>query len=391
MKVVIFYPYNTGEKAFSGGVAKVFVSNIIAVHLNGDVPYAVMPEGNFGLVNYIKNNCPYCKIVTIPFGTLALFSDTKNPFTRIKLITKNLIMVFKGLKLLKKTFKKISPDVIHYHEINCHILFGLYTKCKVVFHIHSYRFTGYKFIAPIIYRAVNKYVDEVIIPTLSIKEAVDSHIKKHIQIVKTPYLNLETNIAETDTSIKTSLSEIRKEKIIFSFVGRICTIKRIDHFLKAMTILPKEMREKMAFVIIGGCNFAGDVAYKKQLDILIKENNLENSVNFIGYVNPIELALSSIDYGVMLTESEAMPMTGIEYMKFNIPIIAYSAPGISDFMVNEENGFLIENGNYKEIANILEKIINGDNIPNFNKMIPLHFAGYSVDAFANTIKQVYQG
>lgn len=389
-KIVIYYPYNTGEKAFSGGVAKVIVSNIIAVYKNGDIPYAVMPEGNIGLAEYIEENCSYCKVVMVPMGMLALFSDTKNPFTRCRLIVKNLIGVFRGRQLLKKALEEIQPDAIHYHEINCYNLFGLYTKCKVVFHIHSYRFTSYKFVAPRIYKAVNKYVDEVIIPTQSIVDAVAPYIKKHMQIVNTPYLDLGSSAANVESPAKQYLVETKQTRTIFSFVGRICTIKRVDHFLKAMALLPEVTRKKMMFVIVGGCNFAGDFAYKEQLGAIIKENNLQDSVNFIGYVNPIEVALSYIDYGVMLTESEAMPMTGIEFMKFNIPIVAYAAPGIADFMENEENGFLIENGNIEAIAKVLERILTGDDIPDFTKTIPSHFAGYSVDAFAETIKEIYK-
>lgn len=303
MKVVVFYPYITGEKAFSGGVPKVIVSNIIAVHKNGDTPYAVIPEGNSGLEEYIRKNCPYCCIRTVAFATLALYSDTKNPFTRLKLIIKNLIGVIRGHILLKKVFEEIAPDVIHYHEINCYNLFGLYTKCKIVFHIHSYRFTSYKFVAPRIYAATNKYVDLVITPTQSIKEAIEPYVKREIQIVKTPYLDLGSEAKVGSSSVKEYLEETKKTRKIFSFVGRICTIKRVDHFLKAMALLPQELKDKMMFVIVGGCNTAGDEDYKKSLLSIIEENKLDDCVNFIGYVNPIETVLQYINYGVMLTES----------------------------------------------------------------------------------------
>lgn len=390
MKVAVFYPYNTGEKAFSGGVPKVIVSNIIAIHMNGDTPYVVLPEGNSGLEGYIKEHCPYCVIKTVPFATLALFSDTKNLITRLKLIIINTIGVIRGREIIRRTFEEIKPDVIHYHEINCYNLFGLYTKCKVVFHIHSYRFTGYRFVAPRIYSAINKYVDLVIVPTPSIKDAITPYIKKELVIVNTPYLNLGDKKEIEFSPAGIYLRDIKKTRKVFSFVGRICTIKRVDHFLKAMSLLAPEVRDKMMFVIIGGCNTAGDEAYKNFLLSIVEENKLNNNVNFIGYVNPIETALRYIDYGVMLTESEAMPMTGIEFMKFNVPIVAYAAPGISDFMVNEENGFLIENGKYEEIANVLERILADVRVPDFSKTIPPHFEGYSIDVFAQRIKELYQ-
>ena len=388
-KVVIFYPYATGEKAFSGGVPKVIVSNIIAVNKNGDKPYVILPVGNSGLINYIRENCPYCEIVPIEFQTLALYSDVKNVFTRAKLVTKHLIGVFRGRKLLKEALEKIQPDVIHYHEINCYNILGLYRKAKVVFHVHSYRFTSYKVVAPRIYKACNKYADVIISPTESIKAAMQPHLTKEVTIVNTPYLDLSGGKKTFDNPVSNKLAEIKKEKILFSFVGRICTIKRIDHFVKAIALLPKELTKKMQFVIVGGCNTKGDKDYKNMVIDTARKNGVEDVLNFVGYVNPVEAALSVIDYGVMLTESEAMPMVGIEYMKFNIPIIAYAAPGIADFMVNDENGFLIENGNINEIAKVLERILNKVDIPDFDTTIPPHFNGYSIEAFAEILKKIY--
>lgn len=389
MKVVIFYPYNTGENAFSGGVAKVIVSNIIAVHLNGDEPILIHPEGNTGLEKFVKENYPYCKTIPIPFATLALFSDTKNLFTRAKLITKNLIGVIRGRKRLKEALETIKPDVIHFHEINCYNILGLYKKAKIIFHIHSYRFTGYKFVSKQVYAACNKHADVIISPTVSIKEAMKPFLRKEVTIVRTPYLEIGKESAVTTEASK-KIEETRKNKIVFSFIGRICTIKRIDHFVKALTLIPEEMLKKIEFVIIGGCNFAGDFAYKDELKKIAREAGIEHVLNFVGYVNPVESVLPHIDYGVMLTESEAMPMVGIEYMRFNVPIVAYAAPGIADFMVNEETGFLLKNGSIQTIADILKRIVQQENIPDFESTIPEHFKGYSIDNFAQNIKFLYQ-
>lgn len=388
MKVVVYYPYATGDKAFSGGVSKVAVSNIIAIHLNGDDPYLVLPQENKGLIEFVRGKHPYCNVVPVDMLTVSLYSDVKNVFKRASLIAKNLYKFTTGKAKLKKVLSEIKPDVIHYHEIICYNLLDCYTDCRIVFHLHSFRFTSYKGIAGRFYRWINRYADVVLSPTASIKEAVDSHLN-NVCIVKTPYLELGS--AGIDEKQQQRFKEVKAEdKLIFSFVGRICAVKRVDNCLKALALLSDEERGKIKYMIIGGCNTAGDVDYKKQLESIISENHLENCVEFVGYVNPVESVLPFIDYGVMLTESEAMPMVGIEYLKYNIPTIGYDAPGINDYVIDSVNGYIVRNGDIKHLSEVLSHVISGEGIPDFNGLIPDTFKGYSVEMFAEALKGIYQ-
>lgn len=388
MKVAIFYPYATGEKAFSGGVPKVIVSNIIAVKQNGDEPYLILPTNNNGLIAYVKEHHPYCHIVTVDIMALLRYTDVKNIFKRACLVTRSLYKFLCGKKKLSRALNEISPDVIHYHEIVCYNLLNCYTKCRIVFHIHSYRFTSYQLLTGIIYKQINKYANVVISPTESIRKAVENELK-NVVIVKTPYL--EMGSSGVDETQQAHFRQMKEDgKIILSFVGRICPVKRIDNCIKALSRIPKNDLNNIKYVIIGGCNNAGDYDYKKELEGQIKQYQLEENVEFVGYVNPVETVLPYIDYGVMLTESEAMPMVGIEYMKYNIPTVGYDAPGINDYLIDEVNGFIVRDGDISHLTEVLLRIIKKEQIPNFTKTIPETFNGYSVDMFASELKKIYR-
>ncbi len=387
MKVVVFYPYATGANAFLGGVSKVAVSNIIAVQKNGDVPYLVLPSDNEGLIGYVKTNHPYCIVCPVKFRTLSKFTETKNIFKKSFKICENLWKMFRGMSGLKKLFYEIQPDVIHFHEFTCFNLLGLYKKAKIVVHLHSYSFTTYGFYKKFVIRSLNKHADVVISPTKSIKEALDKDVK-NIVIIKTPYL--EMGKKDIDLSEFKYLEDFKKEGCkIFSYVGRITQTKRIEHFLKCLARLEKEDLKKVKYVVIGVCNTIGDKDYKKELDIIIKENNLQEAILYVGYVNPIEKVLPYVDYGVMLTNSEAMPMVGIEYLKYNIPTIGYDAPGINDFVIDEINGFLVRNGDIDHLVEVTKRVVNDIDIPDFKRTLPDTYNGYSVDNFAVSLKKIY--
>lgn len=387
-KIVIFYPYDTKEKAFSGGVAKVIVSNIIAVHMNGDHPIMMLPKGNSGLISFVKEKCPYCEIAALDFQSIALYSDTKNILIRARLIAGNLYKFITGRKHIKAYLEKVKPDVIHYHETVTYPFLHYYKNAKVIMHLHSFRNPNQSFISKRLFNALNNHADIVISPTLSIKKAFQPLLNKEIKIVMTPYLDLGSSNNEALPCPQME-EQIRDGKKIFSFIGRICRIKRLECCLKAMAMLDKSDLDKMKYVIIGGCNTEGDKEYKAELEKIIKDNNLENYVSFVGFINPIEKALPYIDYGVMLTESEAMPMVGIEYMRFNIPTIGFDAPGINDFVKTNVTGFKVNNGDVEDLSKTLKHVLNDSDIPVFEEIIPSIFANYSIEKFAEVLKEIY--
>ena len=390
-KIIVFYPYETGKNAFSGGVPKVIVSNLIAIKNNGDEPYLILPTENNGLISFLEKEHHYCNIIPINFKSLSLFSDTKG-FGRYTGIIKNLKGFIFGRKNLKKAVAKINPDVIHFHEVINFPLLNIFPRAKVVLHLHSYRFTSYGVLLDLILKSINKNCNLVISPTKSILNALGDKLKVKSIVIDTPYLDLNVvDINKKNNPIYNQLLKDKKSgKIIFSFVGRICSIKRIDHFIKAISKLDNNIKSKIVFSIVGGTNTEGDITYKKELETLIKKNNLSDIVIFHGYINPIESILPTIDYGIILSKSEAVPMIGIEYMRFNIPIIGYNAPGINDFLVNGKNGYLLKNGSINDLSKKLQIILsNFESQYDFKNSIPQIFERHTIEKFASKLKSIY--
>ncbi len=185
---------------------------------------------------------------------------------------------------------------------------------------------------------------------------------------------------------------IKKEgKILFAFIGRLCSIKRIDHFIKALSFLDKSVKDNIAYCIIGKANTKGDELYLSDMIHYIEENKLSEYIHFYGYINPIEQILDYIDVGVLLSESEAVSMVGIEMMKYDIPILGYEVPGVCDFIVPNVNGYLVTNGDIKKLAKVIQNIINDKlSIDSLKSSISEEFEKYSLDNFMKNIDLIYK-
>lgn len=390
-KVVIFYPFITQQNAFSGGVAKVVIANIISLISTEYEPHLILNLNNQGLIHYVEKHYCECKIHPVNVVTPSYFSDSKG-LTRAKLVLAGVQKFIKSKRCLSRIIKEISPEIIHYHEVVCLPFLSIKSKAKKILHIHSYRFTSYHITMYFLKLMINKNVDLIISPTFSIFEKIKTLTEKKLIVLPTPYYNViseNENILDDDVCEKLQVFK-KNGKIIFSFVGRICKIKRIDHFLHAISSLSPEIKEKFVFAIMGTTNTNGDIQYYNLLLEIIKQNNLTN-VYFLGYVNVIEDALKYVDLGVVLTESEALPMAILEYMQMNIPVLGYDVAGIKDVLLDSQNGFLIENGNIQKLTETLMKSITDQSYVD-NIRIGIHklTLKYEQQIFSESINNLYQ-
>lgn len=102
----------------------------------------------------------------------------------------------------------------------------------------------------------------------------------------------------------------------------------------------------------------GKLDASEGLESLVKSLHIENSVHFFEpQKNIIEHYLESSIY-VMSSRFEGFGMVLIEAMACGIPCVSFNCPfGPSDIITNEVDGFLVENGNTKALAEKLNLLI----------------------------------
>jgi len=148
--------------------------------------------------------------------------------------------------------------------------------------------------------------------------------------------------------------EIKKEfenKIIISFVGRLYKWKGVENSIEAIKLLPKELKEKIIFFIIGD---GEDFQYLRKI------SEKEDCVKMFGNL-PREKAISILKISDIYLHS-SMPGGGLstsllEAMLCNCAIIATSSEGADEIIRDNENGLLIKNSNSGLIAEKINLLI----------------------------------
>ncbi len=104
--------------------------------------------------------------------------------------------------------------------------------------------------------------------------------------------------------------DVDRKENSFLYVGRISPIKNIDKMIDAFIELSKKI-PNFVFDIIGPCESALDLEYKKGLEKKIKDAELSSKISFLGAVDQVRLSeiYSKYKFCINLTSSGSFDKT----------------------------------------------------------------------------------
>jgi glycosyltransferase involved in cell wall biosynthesis len=108
--------------------------------------------------------------------------------------------------------------------------------------------------------------------------------------------------------------------------------------------------------------WAGDGIYRQKiLDVLEKYENFK-WLGSLEYPSKVRKFLSSIDIYLLLSGYDTFGMTIIEAEIMQIPVIATNVGGTSEAIINGKTGFLVNQGDVKEIEGKINLLLNDQNL-----------------------------
>lgn len=263
-------------------------------------------------------------------------------------------MISSCIKLFWILLTKKSVKIVHIHTASNRSFFrsivyyhiARLMHRKIIMHIHSGSFKNY-------YDAGNKSkvsnvlksCDAVIALTPKWKET----FQKDLQLNNVRVIH---NIIPAPKICKHSPDD---DKIHFLFLGLIVAEKGIYDLINAVSLLPEDVKQRIV-LHIGG---RGEV---EKLQGLISQLNLNNIIIFEGWINlesKIEF-LNRCQILVLPSYIEALPISILEGMSYQMPILATNIGGIPSIVKNGVNGILVDPGDKLAIANAIKILVTDD-------------------------------
>lgn len=330
MKLLYIVPKINNE----GGVARVLSTkaNYFIEKLGYDVHILTQNDGNFPLF--------YKFIDGIKFHDISL-KGKKSAF------------FFQYKKAIQNTVDTLQPDVIIVCDNGLKaftIPYILKTKIPIIFECHGSKFVEENFIKRTllsdlffkiksIYKnfGVRKFNKFVALSPESLKEwRLDNAV-----VIPNP-LWVDSPFA----------AELHAKKVIA--IARHSYEKGLDRLL----LIWQKIIENHPDWILEIYTNSNESA---SLQLLANSFNLTNNIVLCEPVKDIEVQYLGASIYVMTSRSEGFPMVLLEAMALGLPCVAYDCPiGPRSIIINNENGFLVEDGNMDSFVQKVELLIKDE-------------------------------
>lgn len=252
---------------------------------------------------------------------------------------------------------KLMKYLKEYDLVHVHLFPSLYwvalakllsrSKTKLVYTEHSTtnrrrKNIFFKIIDKIIYRQYDKIV--------TISDEVNENLKKHLAIdssnIKLIYNGIDIrHFRNAKPYSKSRFFGDVDDKFLIQ-VSSFREQKDQPTLIKSLTLLPDEV--KLLLV--------GDGKSINECKQLAERLNVSNRVKFLGIRMDVPQLLKTADIVVLSSYHEGLSLSSIEGMSSGNPFISSDVPGLRDIVSGA--GLLFERGNEKELAALIQRLIN---------------------------------
>ncbi len=314
-----------------GGITSYALTLGRGLKLKGHSVYIASSGGEM-LSEFIKSGMVY---IPIPIDTKSELSPR----------------ILKSLMRLAPYIREKHVNIIHANTRVTQVLaFWLNISTGV-----AYVSTCHGFFRPHFFRKVFHFWGKKVI-------AISDEVKKHlIHDLRTKEKNIEVvyngvnitryQILDTRYKIEARKEMGLKDGPVVGIIARLSDVKGHKYLIQAFKDILKDIPAAQLLII-------GEGKMKDELEGLIKELNLENSVYLIPSVTNMQKALSVMDVFVMPSLQEGLGLSLMEAMAEGLAVVASDAGGIRNLIKDGFNGRLVAPKDVAGLARAIKELLN---------------------------------
>jgi glycosyltransferase involved in cell wall biosynthesis len=134
-------------------------------------------------------------------------------------------------------------------------------------------------------------------------------------------------------------------------IGRLEQQKRFDIFLRAAELISAHM-PKARFLIVG------DGSKRRELEELARKLGVSSVVRFTGMRADVPMLLGISDIFVLTSDFEGLPLTLLEALTMEVPVVGTDVDGTSEVLGNGVGGILVPPRDPEAVAEAVQSLLN---------------------------------
>ena len=204
-----------------------------------------------------------------------------------------------------------------------------------------------KLILKLVYNNVNKMV---VISGNSMDSVSNIYGVPNISVIPNGVEFKDKMLKFNTNKIKNAL-HLRKDSRIILFVGRLTSVKSVSYLIEGFNLA--KIKNKILIIV-------GTGEEELKLKELALKLGIDKNILFIGQVNPEQTGkyFSIADVFVLPSIMETGGNVLLEALTFDVPIISTNVGWAQDFIINNQNGYIINKRDSLDIKNKLELLLN---------------------------------
>lgn len=318
---------------------------------------------------------------------------------------------YRAYRFIKRFVKKYKPAIVHTHAAKAGVLGRLAAyhnpnRPKAIIHTyHGNVFDGY--FSPFktkVFLAIERYLCGISTAIVAISEAQKNDLVNKYRIVEADKvhvirLGFDLSRFTEDPSEKRkafrSFYGLGNDEIVISITGRLAPIKNHGLLIEAINIIKRKnpaLKFKL-FVVGDGELMEQTIAAVRQTGLSFcryGDDNYNADIIFTSWRKDIDVINAGSDIIALTSLNEGTPVSIIEGMASQKPVICTNVGGVKDVVTDGVNGFLCSL-DAEQYAQRLEELIANKGIRESFGIKGRDFAlqNYSYDRLLSEIEDLY--
>jgi glycosyltransferase involved in cell wall biosynthesis len=308
----------------------------------------------------------------------------------IEFAMKNGPNVFGAMRIIR--FAKESKfDIIHCHGYKANILMGLmpasYRKIPYIVTLHGWtsrniwtRIWFYEWLDALMARRADRIV------------MVTSALQKDFRV---RLLGLRGNVVHNgipssddefkdESQARVDVKDFCAKHFTIGTISRLAAEKGVDVLIRSVgNVIKKGLN--VSLVIIG------DGRERQRLEMVCDSIGIRDKVLFTGYIPHASAYLSIIEFFVISSFTEGLPITLLEAMRAGTPVIATNVGGIPEVLDDGRCGMLVDSGNEAGLIEAIQKLYHSEDMrKTFRAAAKKRFEEqFTLDKMESRYRQIY--
>lgn len=285
-----------------------------------------------------------CEVFHSLVNKIIVVSATGFPIERLKpfriqhysipdIENKSLRNIITVARKIKTIIEREDITVIHTHHRMAAFyvkLLGLHKLCVFINTSHNV-FYNKRFLTRFAYKDANLVACGEMVK----KNLEEVYGLKNVAVIHNAVKAFDENIIYDE-----ELEKMREEgKFLVGNIGRLSMQKGMEYYILAIPTVVEKHPEAQFYIIGSGEDMEKLIMMSQGLP-----------VTFMGYREDIQNLMSQMDLIVLSSLWEGLPLTPIEAFSVGKTVVATGVDGTLEVVANNQNGFLVEPRNDKQIA-----------------------------------------